>query len=215
MDWHPVISVQQQTPDNDFSHFSISNVRLAFWEFFSKTGKTQVSHRVEMITRWPGRERWPKWPIDPVTQWPSSMSDTHTHTHTHRRTSPRHRPWQSSHVNITSSPSAAAIWNSSSTVNIFKRQYDTIQTIGYHQKHSSAQSNTSMHCCKCVALCKDIIRYDTRCYFNVRSKADMSRVNLPHGIISLQRGRFCTRSLASCIPRSSKDRSSWMFFITF
>jgi len=25
-----------------------------------------------------------------------------------------------------------------------------------------------------------MIRYDTRCYFNVRSKADMSRLNLPH-----------------------------------
>jgi len=24
-------------------------------------------------------------------------------------------------------------------------------------------------------------RYDTRCYFNVSSKADMSRLNLPHG----------------------------------
>jgi len=24
-------------------------------------------------------------------------------------------------------------------------------------------------------------RYDTRCYFNVRSKADMNRLNLPHG----------------------------------
>ena len=23
--------------------------------------------------------------------------------------------------------------------------------------------------------------YDTRCYFNVRSKADMSQLNLPHG----------------------------------
>ena len=23
-------------------------------------------------------------------------------------------------------------------------------------------------------------RYDTRCYFNVRSKADMSQLNLPH-----------------------------------
>jgi len=41
----------------------------------SKTGKTRVSQRVKMMTRWPGRERWPKWPIDPVTQWPSSMSD--------------------------------------------------------------------------------------------------------------------------------------------
>ena len=25
------------------------------------------------------------------------------------------------------------------------------------------------------------VRYDTRCYFNVRSKADMSQLNLPHG----------------------------------
>ena len=27
------------------------------------------------------------------------------------------------------------------------------------------------------------VRYDTRCYFNVRSKADISRLNLPHGIL--------------------------------
>jgi len=27
----------------------------------------------------------------------------------------------------------------------------------------------------------DTIRYDTRCYFNVRSKADMSQLILPHG----------------------------------
>jgi len=26
-----------------------------------------------------------------------------------------------------------------------------------------------------------LIRYDTRCYFNVRSKANMSQLNLPHG----------------------------------
>ena len=25
-----------------------------------------------------------------------------------------------------------------------------------------------------------VIRYDTRCYFNVRSKADISPLNLPH-----------------------------------
>ena len=51
---------------------------------------------------------------------------------------------------------------------------------------SPIQSSSSMHHYECIALCKDI---------------------------SLQRGRFCTRSLASCIPRSSKNRSSWMFFI--
>jgi len=27
----------------------------------------------------------------------------------------------------------------------------------------------------------DTIRYNTRCYFNVRSKADMSQLNLPQG----------------------------------
>ena len=27
------------------------------------------------------------------------------------------------------------------------------------------------------------IRYDTRCYFNVRSKADISQLNLPHGVL--------------------------------
>jgi len=26
-----------------------------------------------------------------------------------------------------------------------------------------------------------IVKYDTRCYFNVRSKADISQLNLPHG----------------------------------
>ena len=48
------------------------------------------------------------------------------------------------------------------------------------------QSNSSMHRYSRAALCKDI---------------------------SLQRGRSCARSLASCIPRSSEDRSSGMFFI--
>jgi len=32
-----------------------------------------------------------------------------------------------------------------------------------------------------MAKTYDTIRYDTRRYFNVRSKADMSRLNLPHG----------------------------------
>ena len=37
-------------------------------------------------------------------------------------------------------------------------------------------------CYNCVAQIQYYtIRYDTRCYFNVRSKADMSRLNQPHG----------------------------------
>jgi len=33
------------------------------------------------------------------------------------------------------------------------------------------------------------VRYDTRCYFNVRSKADVSQLNLPHGNRQLKRGK--------------------------
>ena len=32
-----------------------------------------------------------------------------------------------------------------------------------------------------LQVLRDTIRYDTRCYFNVRSKADISQLNLPHG----------------------------------
>jgi len=32
------------------------------------------------VTRWPGRERWPKRPIDPVIQWPSSMPGLDTNS---------------------------------------------------------------------------------------------------------------------------------------
>jgi len=73
MDWHPVISVQQDTWQwpLSFQHFKCM---FSILGIFSNTGKTRVSHRVKMMTRWPGRERWPKRPTDPVTQWPSSMS---------------------------------------------------------------------------------------------------------------------------------------------
>jgi len=54
------------------------------------------------------------------------------------------------------------------------------------QKKNPIQSNNSMHHYECIALCKDI---------------------------SLKRGRFCARSLASYILRCSENRSSWMFFV--
>ena len=38
--------------------------------FLSKTGQTRVSHRVKMMTRWPGRERRPKWRIPCLTHRP-------------------------------------------------------------------------------------------------------------------------------------------------
>jgi len=73
-------------------------------------------------------------------------------------------------------------------------QYAHVLLLHTHRQNNTSgtifqiavQSNSSMHCCECIVLCKDI---------------------------SLQRGRFCARSLVSCIPRSSKVRSSWMFFI--
>ena len=40
---------------------------------------------------------------------------------------------------------------------------------------------SSHHNSLAAAAAAATIRYDTRCYFNVRSKADMSRLNLPHG----------------------------------
>ena len=43
------------------------------WTFFENRKNSGLTSG-QMMTRWPGRERWPKWPIDPVTQWPSSMS---------------------------------------------------------------------------------------------------------------------------------------------
>jgi len=39
----------------------------------------------------------------------------------------------------------------------------------------------TMYGCAINCLCMLTIRYDTRCYFNVRSKADISQLNLPHG----------------------------------
>ena len=51
------------------------------------------------------------------------------------------------------------------------------------------QCKNAACCCRCSVICVSsvrvcvwaTIRYDTRCYFNVRSKADISQLNLPHG----------------------------------
>ena len=42
-------------------------------------------------------------------------------------------------------------------------------------------------------------RYDTRCYFNVRSKADMSQLSLPHGNVAAQLKRCAHAALGSAI----------------
>jgi len=71
MDWHPVTSVQQQTPDNDFCHFSITNVCFAFWAFFREPEKLG-SHTGSKW--WPGDpdvkdDQMIHWPGDPTTQF--------------------------------------------------------------------------------------------------------------------------------------------------
>ena len=48
-----------------FQHFKCTFCILGI---FSKTGKTRVSHRVKMMTRWPGRENDPN---NPLTRWPN------------------------------------------------------------------------------------------------------------------------------------------------
>ena len=47
-----------------------------------------------------------------------------------------------------------------------------------HVERSSSQCTGSV---KTAGPQTHTIRYDTRCYFNVRSKAGISRLNLPHG----------------------------------
>ena len=53
------------------------------------------------------------------------------------------------------------------------------------------------------------LRYDTRCYFNVRSKADISQLNLPHGNRQLKKckNRKKLKSKKMDILRSSSKQS--------
>jgi len=71
MDWHPVIAVQQQTPDNDFCHFSISNVRFAFWAFFEnrKNSGLKPGQNDDPVTRTWKMTQMTDWPGDPMTQF--------------------------------------------------------------------------------------------------------------------------------------------------
>jgi len=69
MDWHPVISVQQQTPDNDFCHFSISNVRFAFLGIFFENRKNSgltPGQNDDPVTRVWKMTQMTRWPSDPV-----------------------------------------------------------------------------------------------------------------------------------------------------
>jgi len=45
----------------------------------------------------------------------------------------------------------------------------------------SSRTDVGVYCIVVRLTAYDTIRYDTRCYFNVCSKANMSQLNLPHG----------------------------------
>jgi len=77
MDWYPVISVQQRTPDDDFCHFRISNVRFAFWAFFRKPEKLG-SHTGSKW--WPSDPDVRDDPNDPLTRWPNDPVPCLAHT---------------------------------------------------------------------------------------------------------------------------------------
>ena len=59
-------------------------------------------------------------------------------------------------------------------------------TLKYDDVYSqSGATNTTVYC---GGIQSDLtgqlfIRYDTRCYINVCSKANMSQLNLPHGVL--------------------------------
>ena len=51
--------------------------------------------------------------------------------------------------------------------------------VKYQQLSDQYLRSQHVYCLRLLGY--DTIRYDTRCYFNVRSKADISQLNLPHG----------------------------------
>jgi len=50
-----------------------------------------------------------------------------------------------------------------------------------HSKKKNSKKNAQGIYGLWLSLHDSALRYDTRCYFNVRSKADISQLNLPHG----------------------------------
>jgi len=71
------MSIFQWRLDGFSQNVSLYLYLRLFFENRKNSGLTPGQND-DPVTRWPGRERWPKWPIDPVTQWPSSMSGAST-----------------------------------------------------------------------------------------------------------------------------------------
>ena len=62
-------------------------------------------------------------------------------------------------------------------------QYRSVRTLRHQDNAETGQTSAFVNRNRRRDKGYDTIRYDTirECYFNVRSKADMSQLNLPHG----------------------------------
>jgi len=68
-----------------------------------------------------------------------------------------------------------------------------------------------MQFCESQILNPCTIRYDTRCYFNVRSKANMSQLNLPHGECQMMSADVVTRLVYVTVPSAQWLCSSYIW----
>ena len=66
----------------------------------------------------------------------------------------------------------------------FLENTNSVDFISIYDLYVTAASSRSVQGRQAKVTNNDTIRYDTRCYFNVRSKADMSQLNLPHGQVA-------------------------------
>jgi len=81
MDWHPVISVQQQTPEMTFVISAFQMYVLHFGHFF-EIRKKLGSHSHTGSKWWPGD---PDVKDDPLTRWPNDPVPCLKHTYTYTR----------------------------------------------------------------------------------------------------------------------------------
>ena len=75
-----------------------------------------------------------------------------------------------------SAEQSIAVYNASFWVNLTQVSAGALRQVSYHAPHAPLALQPGAD-----SLCPhDTIRYDTRCYVNVQSKADMSQLNLPY-----------------------------------
>ena len=60
-----------------------------------------------------------------------------------------------------------------------------MSTLASSRKFATYRSQTPANHEFNIETQQQYLRYDTRCYFNVRSKADISQLNLPHGAVMI------------------------------